>query len=729
MANDMTITQSCPNESVLRRLASGSLTEQHAEDLFTHLDECPTCQNAFDQMGLSMAGILGAARHPLCDKSSESPTVQLSKANDNERLAGLIEQAQKLAPSDSKQEPKQARSEIQPVSFDEFVHGLRSSGLFPANEIEQCLGKFESESGSNSSEMLAQTLVNHRILTVFQAKLLLKGRWKGLVLDDYAILERLGQGGMGSVFRAKHLTLDRVVCLKVISSAGRQSPLALDRFRVETRALATLNHPNIVVAHDAGESKGVPYLVMQYIEGNDLAKHVKENGPMSVETAIEIVVQVAQAMQYAHQKGVVHRDVKPHNLFLSQDDDSGRYHIHVLDLGLAKFDSLLTNNPDASVMAAMTNTGIVVGTVDYMSPEQALDSRTADARSDIYSLGCTLYFLITGRPPFEGETVMQRLIAHRESVMPPLDMHVDVLPDGLNACLERMLAKNPEERPASMQQVIKELQQVREGTYLSPIKKPHPSAAIPIVTPPPVSFVGESDQEGDDIPGPHAITVTPPAPSLVHHRSWRSIGFPLITALAMSVLGLGLATSDVFTRQGRDRAIKHGGIGRAMVVVSSKRFEDSEYLALVREMKDRDIDVVTTSPNFGTESKDYGSEMKDATSNIPFDAFKTDEFDAIFFIGGDNLDLIHKSPKNHKKIQKMVNDSSSDGVLISSVGKGWNVITDANGCACYESNDEGQIRVSRIKGHPGQYIHAHKLQGVPGLIDKVFTTARETATK
>lgn len=203
---------------------------------------------------------------------------------------------------------------------------------------------------------------------------------------------------------------------------------------------------------------------MEYVDGDDMAKRVRNDGPLSVADALQVVMQTGEALQYAHAEGVIHRDVKPHNLVASEDPDTGHLSVKVLDLGLARFDTLMTNNPDASVLAAMTNTGVVIGTVDYMAPEQALDSRNADARSDIYSLGCTTYFLLTGRPPYQGDTVMQRLIAHREQQPPSLCDYsgLDISP-AFDAVVQKMLAKNPADRYQSMDELLADLRAVAAG--------------------------------------------------------------------------------------------------------------------------------------------------------------------------------------------------------------------------------------------------------------------------
>ena len=332
------------------------------------------------------------------------------------------------------------------ITTAQLTDALEKSGLLTADRIKDCCETAAIPLETTLPEAVAKQLVRSGHLTRFQAQLALSGKASSLVIGSYVVLEKIGQGGMGQVYKARHKTMKREVALKVISPAVVKDETSRRRFQREVEAAAQLNHPNIVTAHDAGEFKGTHYLVMEYIKGTDLSLLVKAEGPISLESAVGYILQVARGLAFAHSQGIVHRDIKPANLLL---DESGL--VKILDMGLARFDD---SNNAMNTDAGLTGTGMLMGTIDYMSPEQAMDSKNADARSDIYSLGCTLYFLTTGRAMFETDTIVKRLMAHQSAIIPRIS-HADL---GLQQILEKMTAKQPEQRYASCEQLIAELQ-------------------------------------------------------------------------------------------------------------------------------------------------------------------------------------------------------------------------------------------------------------------------------
>ncbi|HYT91517.1 MAG TPA: protein kinase [Gemmataceae bacterium] len=251
--------------------------------------------------------------------------------------------------------------------------------------------------------------------------------------ERYRVVRLLGEGGMGSVFEAEHRVMQRLVALKVIHRTFTANPAAVERFRREVRAAARLAHPNIVTAYDAENAGETHFLVMEYIEGVSLARLVKERGPLPVAEACEYVRQAALGLQHAHERGMVHRDVKPENLIRCADGT-----VKVLDFGLA---ALTAERGDG-----LTEANVVMGTPDYMAPEQAEDPRTADGRADVYSLGCTLYYLLTARVPYPAPTPLLKILAHREQPLPSVRQACPEVPPELAAVVARMLAKKPENR-------------------------------------------------------------------------------------------------------------------------------------------------------------------------------------------------------------------------------------------------------------------------------------------
>lgn len=332
------------------------------------------------------------------------------------------------------------------VSVDQFVKLLLDTGLLPADEV-RAFASAIPVAQRQDARPLAQELMKQGKLTKYQASMLYAGKSKGLVLGNYAILDKIGQGGMGMVFKAQHRRLPRVVAIKVLPLAVTKDANAVKRFEREVQAAAKLNHPNIVAARDAGQDLGVHFLVMEFVEGSDLANLVKKQGPLPITQAVDCILQAARGLAYAHQSGVIHRDIKPHNLLL---DKSGA--VKILDMGLARFDGA-ENNASATA-SELTKSGSIMGTVDYMAPEQAVNTKKADHRADIYSLGCTLYYLVSGNPIYGGETSMEKLLAHREEPIPPLPN----VSKKLQAIYQKMVAKKAEARYQAMAEVVADLE-------------------------------------------------------------------------------------------------------------------------------------------------------------------------------------------------------------------------------------------------------------------------------
>jgi tRNA A-37 threonylcarbamoyl transferase component Bud32 len=301
---------------------------------------------------------------------------------------------------------------------------------------------------------LIEELARRGRLTSYQAEALRRRPAKPLLLSNYLLLEQIGSGGMGRVFKALHRRMERTVALKLLHERSLSSTEAVERFQREARAAARLHHPNIVTAFDADEDGGLHFLVMEYVDGPDLGKLVQQ-GPLPLEKALAYVAQAARGLEYAHAEGVVHRDIKPANLLLSSKGA-----VKILDLGIARLAATEPAGP--STHPDLTQAGAILGTVDFMAPEQAIDSKTADHRADIYSLGCTLYFLLTGAAPYTGKTIVEKIVAHRECEVPSLLTLRPDAPLGLNELVRRMMAKTPAQRISTMAEAAQALEWLLE---------------------------------------------------------------------------------------------------------------------------------------------------------------------------------------------------------------------------------------------------------------------------
>jgi tRNA A-37 threonylcarbamoyl transferase component Bud32 len=276
------------------------------------------------------------------------------------------------------------------------------------------------------------------------------------VFGEYELLEKLGQGGMGAVYKARHRRLDKQVAVKLVRPDVRNSSRFLARFQREMQAIGRLEHPHLVEAQHAGEHEGVLFLAMKLVEGVDLARLVRAQGPLPVADACELARQAALGLHHVHQCGLVHRDVKPSNLMLTSEGQ-----VKILDLGIARLAGEGVEN------AALTQERTTLGTIDYMAPEQALDAAAVDGRADVYSLGCTLFHLLTSKPPYADQPrAKDKLRAHLQGAVPsPRSLRAD-LPPELARLVERMLAKHPEDRPATAQEVARALEPLAAGADL-----------------------------------------------------------------------------------------------------------------------------------------------------------------------------------------------------------------------------------------------------------------------
>ncbi len=336
------------------------------------------------------------------------------------------------------------------TSLESFVNVLRRSGLIDEAAIAESVAELQQSAAVKtaapgtgaaplSGEALAEKLVTKGLVTAWQATKLLQGKHKGFFLGKYKLLRLLGKGGMSSVYLAEHVLMRRRCAIKVLPWKLVKDSSYLQRFHREAQAVASLDHPNIVRAYDVDHERDgsleIHFLVMEYVEGKNLFDLVQQGGPLPVAVAADYIRQGALGLQHAHDIGMVHRDVKPGNLIVDQNGV-----VKLMDLGLAR----IAENEDHSLTVAHDER--VLGTADYLAPEQAVDSHLVDTRADIYSLGCTLYFLLTGRPPFNEGTLAQRLLAHQSKEPTSAKAFRNDLPDSLVAILNGLMAKDREKR-------------------------------------------------------------------------------------------------------------------------------------------------------------------------------------------------------------------------------------------------------------------------------------------
>ncbi len=684
----------CPNHATLTSYATGELDDSAALSVSGHLDGCPNCQARFDDLLVRSDHLVSALRRPVPALNAAAESM----------LGRLIDRAGNLAVGvDGARAEADRRPRVEPVERDVFLDCLRKSDLLASDEIE----RLEESFPNGDTDSLVRELTRRQRLTPFQATILKHGRWKGLVLGSYVVLEKLGQGGMGRIFKARHRRLGRVVCLKVLHPSGSRSPDHVERFQREARAVATLHHPNIVVAHDAGESGGIHFLAMELIEGRDLAKVVASEGPLPLEKTLRLVIESARALQYAHEQGIVHRDVKPHNLLL---DDSGS--IKVLDLGLARFDSFLDRSPDALSHASMTTTSTVMGTVDYMAPEQALNSRNADARSDIYSLGCTFYYLLTGKPLHAGETVVEKLVAHRERSAPALSSVRRDASEELDAVFRRMVAKDPGARFASMEEAADDLETVLAGGRPSALAslKAHSTPRRVLAATALALGVALTLLAWREIAGNASAPLNAKAGEVVESSPETAAEPEPATPIAKA------------PPIGHPAQFANGGPGRILVVLPHAEFSSSDYRALASALDEHSLEVVLASSKAGWAKPSGKKSEKDRPlETVSLATVEASEFDAAIFVGGKIHEFTHKSPTG-VVARELTEAFLQRGHVVGAICEGRDVLADAKILKHREFESRGEVQLARSAKDPGVVLTASSPKHVSALVRLLIET-------
>ena len=361
-----------------------------------------------------------------------------------------------------------------PATVPDFLELVRKGGLVPDKKLDDLLGRHRATGTPQTIDQAAAALVRDAQLTFFQAKQLKLGRYKRFTIGSkYRLLELIGAGGMGAVYLCEHTLMKRLVALKVLPVEKLDDPSNLDRFYREARAVAALDHPNIVRAYDIDQYEKLHFLVMEYVDGASLqeiiARHSAEKKLFDPVRAAHYVAQAAVGMQHAHELGMVHRDIKPGNLLL---DRTGV--IKVLDMGLARF-----FNKQQDSVTEKYDDKCVLGTADYLAPEQAV-SNIVDVRADIYSLGGTLYFMLTGQTPFPDGTIAAKLVAHQTREPRPVEEFRSDVPAGVLDVLRKMMAKDPADRYQEPMEVAEALAEWAEAP-LGPPPEPEMPVLCPLV--------------------------------------------------------------------------------------------------------------------------------------------------------------------------------------------------------------------------------------------------------
>jgi serine/threonine protein kinase len=433
-----------------------------------------------------------------------------------------------------------------------LVTQMQQIGLWPDDVSVQSTIVSLCQQHSTDPRSFARELLQRNVLTAYQVNALFTGKADQLVVGPYIIQERLGEGGMGQVFKAQHRRMHNIVALKVIRPERIANAVAVFRFHREVRAAEKMDHPHIVRAFDADKTDNTYYLAMEYIKGVDLSSYVKHHGPLPVNEACRYLSQTASGLQHIHEHGLVHRDIKPGNLFLEElasiaavagparaasnlqlrssqrVQPKAHYQIRILDLGLARLNEDDLRAERGSKLG-LTQEGSVMGTADYMAPEQARDSRQADIRSDIYSLGCAFYFALAGQVPFPGGGPMEKMLHHQLDEPAPVEKFRPDLPAMLPAILRRMMAKQADQRYQTPAEIVAAV-----APWCGDGDGPPPTA-IPLDAALQPTLSDIADATGDPV-----VVLGP------HHLPHRSTGLLWLGCLVLMVTGVALAAVGLF---------------------------------------------------------------------------------------------------------------------------------------------------------------------------------------
>lgn len=477
----------------------------------------------------------------------------------------------------------------------------------------------------------------------------------------YRVQALIGAGGMGMVYRAEHRMMGREVALKVMSPRLLSNSKAIDRFHREVRAAAKLNHPNIVTAHDADEANGLHFLVMEYVEGQSLDRYVARKGPLPVQQACHFIRQAALGLAHAHQHQMVHRDIKPHNLMVNRKGQ-----LKILDFGLARVREMPADDADQDVPPLVTAASMVLGTPDYLSPEQAKSSSAIDGRSDLYSLGCTFYFLLTGQPPFaKAATVLDKLLAHTEEPAGAIrQLRADV-PVEVEQIISKLMQKKPDDRYSNANELVTALtsyiKNIEATVPLPELARPSPSADI------------------DDQPEIVAEPTPPDVPLAKRARKRRKPKSTVPIWLVSISCGIAILLPLLYFTVTRDREGSKTGKNDSkqtvannnqrpiatsspmvLFVLPSNGLWNSDYLPVRQRLEQAGIQVrATSTTNVARLMPDPRNSGSDVTVDLLINNAKLADYQAIIFAGYNvtpyiqdprTVQLVNEFVKNRKVI-------------------------------------------------------------------------------